>query len=110
MKKLLLTSIAALFLATGAAHAGDIREPFPLYTDIEYDCSRMPRYFLGANLIGEKTTKDFTVKFEVNFSSNQERSLPLPHSELVIRYNLKTGKLLINGNQCKRIDNATAQP
>jgi hypothetical protein len=92
------------------ARGGEIREPFPLSKAIEFDCSRMPHYFLGGNVTGEKTTKDFTLTFEVTFSENRERHLPLPGSELVIRYNTKTGKLSINGNQCKRIDNAATNP
>jgi hypothetical protein len=37
MKKLLLTSIAALFLATGAAHAGSKAATFYLASCLEYD-------------------------------------------------------------------------
>jgi len=75
---------------------------------VEFNCDRLPHYYLGGNLSAEKTTKDVTVKFEVGFSDNRERSLP--SDELVIRYNMKTGKLWINGNRCKWSEDAATNP
>jgi hypothetical protein len=89
MKKLLLAGIAVLFLATGAAHAAEG----------DFNCDRLPKYYLGGHFSTEKTTKDATFTFVVGFSNNRERQLP--GEEMVIRYNMRTGKLWINGNQCK---------
>ena len=88
-RALLLAGIAAPFLATGTAHAGEG----------DFNCDRLPKYYLGGHFSAEKTTKDRTLTFEVGFSNNRERYLP--SDELVIRYNMKTGKLWINGNRCK---------
>jgi hypothetical protein len=108
---MLLASIAALFLATGTAHAYDEHSSAPFRDrfgengkmrpelDADFNCNRLPKYYLGGHLSQEHTTKDMTLNFEVGFSNNRERHL---HSdELVIRYNFRTGKLWINGNQCK---------
>jgi len=86
---LLLTDVAALLMATGVAYAGEG----------DFNCDRLPRYYLGGHFSAEKTTKHATFTFVVGFSNNQERQLP--GEEMVIRYNMKTGKLWINGNQCK---------
>jgi len=106
----LATGIAALFLATGTAHAfdeysvpvrgrngpnGELRPEI----DADFNCDRLPKYYLGGHFSQEHTTKDTTLNFKVGFSSNRERSLP--GEELVIRYNMRTGKLWINGNRCK---------
>src|SRR5262245_61947944 len=110
MKKLFLTGIAALFLATGTAHAYDERSaPFKdrfgengeigPELDADFNCDRLPKYYLGGHLSQRHTTKDVTLNFEVNFSNNRERSLP--GEEIVIRYNINSGKLWINGKQCK---------
>jgi hypothetical protein len=80
----------------------------PLYKTVEFNCDRLPHYYLGGNLSAEKTTKDVTLKFEVGFSNNRERYLP--SDELVIRYNMKTGKLWINGNRCKWSEDAATNP
>jgi len=108
MKKLFL--IAALFLATGAAHAYD-KYSAPVQKrydekaearpeiDADFNCDRLPKYFLGGHFSQEHTTKDVTLNFEVGFSHNQERHLP--GEEIVIRYNMRTGKLWINNNRCK---------
>ena len=98
---LILTGVAALFLATGAAHAGqcDIWPEQDLCQTKEFDCGRPPHYFLGGNLKGDRTTKDVTLNFEINFSENRERHLP--NGKLLIQYDLPTGKLRINGKQCK---------
>src|SRR5262249_40454321 len=67
--------------------------------DADFNCDRLPKYYLGGHFSQEHTTKDVTLNFEVGFSNNRERHL---HSdELVIRYNFRTRKLWINGNQCK---------
>jgi len=89
MEKLLLTGIAALFLTTGTAHAAEG----------DFNCDQLPKYYLGGHFSKERTTKDATLTFEVGFSNNRERSLP--SDELVIRYNMRTGELWINGKQCK---------
>src|SRR5262245_47058218 len=99
MKKLLLTSVAALLLATGTAHAGRCDIWPETCKPKEFDCGRPPKYFLGGNLKEDSTTKDATLNFEINFSNNRERHLP--SDELVIRYNFTTDKLWINGKQCK---------
>jgi hypothetical protein len=39
VKKLLLTGIAALFLATGTAHAAESGD---------FNCDQLPKYYLGA--------------------------------------------------------------
>jgi hypothetical protein len=106
MKKLLLTGIATLsVLGASAAHAGEDITLLDLLTahagkSVDFNCDRLPKYYLGGNLSAAKTTKDVTLGFEVGFSGNRERSLPRG-DELVIRYNMKTGKLWINGNRCK---------
>jgi hypothetical protein len=104
VRKLFLTSAAALFLATGAAHAAEGITLSDLVTahvgkGVDFNCDRLPKYYLGGNLSAAKTTKDIDLGFEVGFSNNRERSLP--GDELVIRYNMNTGKLWINGNRCK---------
>ena len=112
MKKLFLTSVAALLLATGAAHAYDEGSSAPRKDrfgengeivrpeiDADFNCDRLPKYYLGGHFSQEHTTKDVTLNFEVGFSNNRERSL---YSDtIVIRYNVRTGKLWINGKQCK---------
>jgi hypothetical protein len=104
MKKLLLTGVAALsVLGASAAHAGEDITLVDLLTahagkGVDFNCDRLPKYYLGGNLSAAKTTKDVTLGFEVGFSDNRERSLS---GEVVIRYNMKTGKLWINGNRCK---------
>ena len=100
MTKTLLTGVAALFLATGAAHAydkysapvqnrynenGEIVRP---EIDAEFNCDRLPKYYLGGHFSQQHTTKDTTLNFEVGFSSNRERSLP--GEEIVIRYNMES--------------------
>jgi len=89
MKKIFLTGIAALLLATGAVHAAEG----------DFNCDQLPKYYLGGHLSRERTTKDATLNFSVGFSNNRERSLP--SDTIVIRYNVRTGKLWINGKQCK---------
>jgi hypothetical protein len=89
MKKLFLTSIAALFLATGAAHAAEG----------DFNCDQLPKYYLGGHFSREKTTKDVQLTFVVGFSNNRERYLPRP--EIVIRYNIDTNQLWINGKRCE---------
>jgi hypothetical protein len=84
-----ISLIAALFLATGTAHAAEG----------DFNCDQLPKYYLGGSLSTEKTTKDVTFNFNVGFSDNRERSLP--GEEIVIRYNMRTGKLWINGKRCK---------
>jgi hypothetical protein len=84
-----LAGIAALLLATETAHAAEG----------DFNCGRLPKYYLGGHFSAEKTTKDVRFTFEVGFSNNQERSLP--GEEMVIRYNMRTGKLWINGKRCK---------
>jgi hypothetical protein len=66
MKKPLLTGIAALFLTTGTAHAGqfDIWPEQDLCKPKDFDCGLPPHYFLGGNLQGDRTTKDVTL-FEI---------------------------------------------
>ena len=111
MTRFFLSGVAALFLATGAAHAYDERSA-PVQNrygengeivrpeiDANFNCDRLPKYFLGGHFSQEHTTKDVTLNFEVGFSNNQERHLP--GEEIVIRYNTRTGKLWINGNRCK---------
>jgi hypothetical protein len=105
------TVVAALFLATGTVHAydkysapvqnrynenGEIVRP---EIDAEFNCDRLPKYYLGGHFSQQYTTKDVTLNFEVGFSNNRERYLP--GDEIVIRYNMKTGKLWINDNRCK---------
>lgn len=85
--KLFLTSIAAWLLATGAASA-------EIKSERGFDCGRVDGGFSI-----EKTTKDATLMLEVNFSDNRERHLP--SEDIVIRYNMRTDKLWINGKQCK---------
>jgi hypothetical protein len=87
MKNLLLAGIAALFLATGATAAAEG----------DFNCDRLPKYYLGGHFSKEKTTKDAQLTFVVGFSNNRERYLPRP--EIIIRYNIDTGKLWINGKQ-----------
>ena len=111
MTKLFLASIAALFLATGTAHAYDEHSSAPLRDrfgengemrseiDADFNCDRLPKYYLGGHFSQEHTTKDVTLNFKVGFSNNRERSLP--GEEIAIRYNFRTRKLWINGNQCK---------
>jgi len=48
MKKLFLTGIAALFLATGTASAAEG----------DFNCDRLPKYYLGGHFSKERTTKD----------------------------------------------------
>jgi hypothetical protein len=84
-----LAGIAVLLLATETAHAAEG----------DFNCDRLPKYYLGGRFSAEKTTKDVQFTFEVGFSNNQERSLP--GEEMVIRYNMRTGKLWINGKRCK---------
>jgi hypothetical protein len=62
MKKLLLTSVAALFLATGAAHAAEG----------DFNCDQLPKYYLGGHFSTERTTKAATLNFSVSFSNNRE--------------------------------------
>jgi hypothetical protein len=85
--KSLLAGIAALLLGTGAASA-------EVKSERGFDCGRVDGGFSI-----EKTTKDATLMFEVNFSDNRERHLP--SEEIVIRYNMRTDKLWINGKQCE---------
>jgi hypothetical protein len=85
----ILAGVAVLFLATGTASAAEG----------DFNCDRLPKYYLGGHFSKERTTKDATLTFEVGFSDNQERYLP--SDELVIRYNFRTGKLWVNGKQCK---------
>jgi hypothetical protein len=73
-----ISLIAALFLATGTAHAAEG----------DFNCDQLPKYYLGGSLSTEKTTKDVTFNFNVGFSDNRERSLP--GEEIVIRYNMRT--------------------
>ena len=112
MKKLFLIGIAALsVLSASAAHAydkysapvqnrynenGEVVRP---EIDAEFNCDRLPKYYLGGHFRQQHTTKDVTLNFEVGFSNNRERFLP--GEEIVIRYNKRTGKLWINGNRCK---------
>ena len=101
---------AALLLVTGIAHAFDkysapVRDRFDENgemrpeIDADFNCDRLPKYYLGGHFSQQHTTKDVTLNFEVGFSNNPERSLP--GEEIVIRYNKRTGKLWINGNRCK---------
>jgi hypothetical protein len=107
MKKLLLASIAALLLATGTAHAADADDAAAaaaaardhLDADIDFNCDRLPKYYLGGHFSMEHTTKDIELNFKVGFSNNRERSLP--GRNIVIRYNWETDNLWINGRQCK---------
>jgi hypothetical protein len=111
MKKLFLTSVAALLLATGAAHAYDEGSSAPRKDrfgengeigpeiDADFNCDRLPKYYLGGHFSMQHTTKDVTLNFEVGFSNNRERHLS--SDDLVIRYNFRTDKLWINGKQCK---------
>jgi len=89
MKRALLAGCAALFLATGTAHA----------VESDFNCDQLPKYYLGGHFSSERTTKDITLNFSVGFSNNRERSLS--SDTIVIRYNVRTGKLWINGKQCK---------
>jgi hypothetical protein len=97
MTRFFIAGIAALFLATEAAHAGqcEIWPEQELCQIKEFDCG----HFLGGNLQGDRTTKDVTLNFEINFSENRERHLP--NGKLLIQYDIRTGKLWINGKQCK---------
>jgi hypothetical protein len=61
-----IAGIAALFLATGAANAAEG----------DFNCDRLPKYYLGGHFSKERTTKDATLTFEVGFPDNQERYLP----------------------------------
>jgi len=63
------------------------------------NCDQLPKYYLGGHFSRERTTKDVTLNFSVGFSNNRERSLS--SDTIVIRYNVRTGKLWINGKQCK---------
>jgi len=107
----IVATFAALFLATGTANAydkysapvqnryGENGEIIRPEIDADFNCDRLPKYYLGGHLSQQHTTKDVTLNFEVGFSNNRERSLP--GEEIVIRYNKRTGKLWINGNRCK---------
>ena len=94
----LLTGIAALFLATGTAHADqcDIWPDRPGCEAREFLCDPLP---LGGTLNQDNTTQDVTLDITLGFSNNRERHLR--GDELVIRYNFRTDKLWINGKQCK---------
>src|SRR5258708_4247458 len=89
MKRLLLSGIPALFLAAGTAHGGEG----------DFNCDQLPKYYLGGHFSRERTTKGVTLNFSVGFSNNRERSLS--SDAIVIRYKVRTGKLGINGKQCK---------
>ena len=89
MTRFFIASIAALLLTTGTAQAAEG----------DFNCDRLPKYYLGGHFSRERTTKDVQLNFSVGFSNNQERSVP--GDEIVIRYNTRTGKLWINGKRCK---------
>src|SRR6516225_6782940 len=78
---------AALLLVTGIAHAFDkysapVRDRFDENgemrpeIDADFNCDRLPKYYLGGHFSQQHTTKDVTLNFEVGFSNNRERSLP----------------------------------
>jgi hypothetical protein len=83
--KTLLAGIDALLLATGAASA-------EIKSERGFDCGRV-----NGGFSIEKTTKDATLMFEVNFSDNRERHLP---SEEIV--SIQGHKLLANALMATR--------
>jgi hypothetical protein len=66
MKKLLLSGIAALFLATGAASAAEG----------DFNCDQLPKYYLGGHFSKERTTKDATNAHSGYLGASGLRPLP----------------------------------
>jgi hypothetical protein len=86
IKKLLLTSVAALFLATGAAHA----------TDTEYKCGPDTTVYVSRETLhivhepGEEAT--VVIKVQRGYSTKRYP---------IVRYDVEKDKLTVNGKPCK---------
>jgi hypothetical protein len=103
VKKLFLTSVAALFLATGTAHAKDDDTCIgPHLTDIPcaelgdvYECGNDldTLYMRGDHLLSDLSSHTITIYTPLRQDRNGKR---YP----VIRYDMQTGKLTMNGKQC----------
>jgi hypothetical protein len=107
MKKLFLTSIAALLLATGTAHAKDVDLCLgPNATEIpcaelgnEFVCGKSDIdtvYIRTDHLLSDLSAHTITVQTPLRQSRNGKR---YP----VIRYDVETGKLTLNGKQCRLV-------
>jgi hypothetical protein len=107
MKKLLLSGIAALFLATGATHARNADMCIgPSATEIpcaelgnEFMCGKSDIdavYIRTDHLLSDLSAHTITVQTPLRQSRNGKR---YP----VIRYDFETGKLTLNGKRCKLI-------
>jgi hypothetical protein len=107
MKKTLLTSIAVLFLATGTAHAqttdADQWGQRPLAKMI-LTCGSITGHFETDQAPRVATAKSHgyplepLLRFEIEPRPDIKPAIP---HWLTIRYSRKTGKIWINGKQCK---------
>jgi hypothetical protein len=108
-QKTALASIAALFLATGTAHAKDAAMCVgPNATEIpcaelgnEFMCGKSDIdtvYIRTDHLLSDLSAHTITVQTPLRQSRNGKR---YP----VIRYDFETGKLTLNGKQCRLIPN-----
>jgi hypothetical protein len=87
MKKTLLTGIAALFLATGTAHAQQVaHEP-----DLVFDCQGIT--------VTRQHVSDGNV-YNVEIIASRRDKDPLP----VIVYDVRNQKLKVNGKPCKPVE------
>ena len=106
MKKLLLTSVAALFLATGTAHAKDdntcvkpnIIESSCSTDGDQYDCDNEfdSVYIRNDHRLSDLSSHTITIYTPLGRSRDSKR---YP----VVRYDVETGKLTMNGKRCRRI-------
>jgi hypothetical protein len=107
MKKMLLSSVAALLLATRTAHAKDVQMCVgPHATEIpcaelgnEFMCGKSDLdtvYIRTDHLLSDLSSHTITVQTPLRQSRNGKR---YP----VIHYDVETGKLTLNGKPCRRV-------
>jgi hypothetical protein len=106
MKKALLTSVAALFLATGTAHAEDddtcvrpnLTESSCSKDGDQYKCDNDfdTVYIRHDHLLSDLSSHTITI-YTPLMTSRKSKRYP------VIRYDVQIGKLTMNGKQCHRI-------
>jgi hypothetical protein len=101
MKKALLTGIAALFLATGAAHAQNPNAPWEDYDKgVEYDCgSHHDQVWIKREHVLSTTTRTIITMDSDSYGGRYKGHKRTPYP--TIRYNKETGKLTLNGKPCR---------
>src|SRR5262245_26419193 len=94
MKKLLLTSIAALFLATGAAHAAGVDYVCGHYSIIVEPKNRTYQSWDGQTMTTIAVAKGIKINDDTNGNSWELKRLPRG----------KNGKVSVHGIPCQRIN------